>query len=336
MGSQFVDLDLDGHLDWLSATFDGSPHLARGSKEGFGAPEQLLDAAGRRIIISSFWDWDAKTHKVDGRALDAASPPQERCVSAWAHDMDGDGDLDLLLGSYENGRLYVQWNEGSREKPAFTGRNLPVAAGGAPFALPEKMTAPRMVDWDGDGDLDLIAGSFGDSYGHEGAGGRVVLARNVGRDGKTEFAALETLIPASPKGAKEPTRPDAGLYADAVDWDGDGDLDLLVGGYSMWTPEARSLTAEEEAEAERLTKERDEVQAELARAGREYSAEVRKITEGKDPKSADLLAAVAEARKRYQDATAAPRARSKTLNDALHRLVPAPARETFVWLYERK
>ena len=46
MGSQFVDLDADGHLDYLTATFDGSPHVSYGSKEGFGTPERLKDANG--------------------------------------------------------------------------------------------------------------------------------------------------------------------------------------------------------------------------------------------------------------------------------------------------
>ncbi len=336
MGSQFVDLDADGHLDYLAATFDGSPHLSRGSKEGFGKPEQLLDAKGRRILISHIWDWEAKSHKVDGRALDASPPPTERCVSAWAHDMDGDGDLDLLLGSYENGRLYLQANEGTREKPAFTGKNVPVTAGGAPFALPEKMTAARMVDWDRDGDLDLVAGSFGECYSQDGEGGRVVLARNVGREGKTEFAALETLIPPSPKGWKEPTRPDAGLYADAVDWDGDGDLDLLVGGYSMWTPAGRNLSVEEQAEAEKLKKERDAVQQELDRAGQEFGKAHQAVTAGKDPKDPEVEKALAQARKKYGDATAAPRARMEEITKRLDLLVPGPKRETFVWLYERK
>src|SRR5262245_35618041 len=129
MGSQFVDLNADGRLDYLTATFDGSPHVAWGSAEGFGAPEHIKDAKGRRILITSFWDYDAKKHDTTGRAFEGGSPGDERCISAWAHDWDGDGDLDLLLGSYENGHLYLQRNEGTAAKAAFTGTNVAVNAG---------------------------------------------------------------------------------------------------------------------------------------------------------------------------------------------------------------
>ena len=50
MGSQFVDFNADGHIDYLTATFDGSPHVAYGSPEGFGEPEHLKDKDGERVM----------------------------------------------------------------------------------------------------------------------------------------------------------------------------------------------------------------------------------------------------------------------------------------------
>lgn len=50
MSPQFVDFDADGRLDIVAGTFDGSPHVARGSAEGWRAPEQILDASGARIV----------------------------------------------------------------------------------------------------------------------------------------------------------------------------------------------------------------------------------------------------------------------------------------------
>ena len=62
MGSQFVDINADGHLDYLTATFDGSPHVSYGSEKGFGEPVRLKDAQGKRILISSIWNYESKKH----------------------------------------------------------------------------------------------------------------------------------------------------------------------------------------------------------------------------------------------------------------------------------
>ena len=74
MSPQFVDFDADGKLDIVAGIFDGSPHLSRGTDKGFGAPEQILDRDGRRIVLDQFWNFDTK--KWDRATRKAGEPLQ--------------------------------------------------------------------------------------------------------------------------------------------------------------------------------------------------------------------------------------------------------------------
>jgi hypothetical protein len=335
MGSQFVDLNADGHLDYLTATFDGSPHVAYGSKDGFTEPVRLKDANGKRIMLSSIWNYDSKKHENLGDAMPNGEARSERCISALAFDWDGDGDFDLLLGSYEFGHLYRQMNEGTNKEPKFTGKNIAVMAGDNKFALPAKMTAPRLVDWDGDGDMDLIAGTFGDTYTDK-VGGGVYLSRNIGAKGKPVFGALETLIEPSRKGANKPTRPDAGLYVDAVDYDGDGDLDLLVGAYSLWTPPARVLNEEEKATAVRLKELQQNLQAAMQKIYAARNTDQKKATKGLERGSDEWKAKRKPVYDSHRPAITAQSKMIQAVQKELNVLVPTLQRKTFVWLYERQ
>ena len=69
------------------------------------------------------------------------------------HDVDADGDLDLIVGSQMNG---VQWaeNTGTPEAYAF-GALRPM-----PLDAPEFAT-PTVTDWNGDARADFVMGSRG-------------------------------------------------------------------------------------------------------------------------------------------------------------------------------
>jgi hypothetical protein len=327
MSPQFVDFDADGHLDIVAGTFAGSPFLARGSAAGFTAPVQILDAKGERILVNQFWNYDTKQwDETDRCNPDGVQLARGHCTSAYAFDWDADGDLDLLLGDYDGGHLYLRRNDGTKGEHAFASRNEPVLAGGEPIKL-DKIATPRMVDHDGDGRLDLLVGTFGDAHGG-GHGGRVLLYHNRCPLGAPEFGAPQVLVTAGAKDADRPLRPDTGLYADLADFDGDGDLDLVVGGYSHWKPAQRELSAEEEARVDELRAGLEKVQGEQAAliAGMEEAV-----------KGLDREAANAKRTRFFAERQADFQAigkRRADLQKQLDGLVAAPKRTSFVWLYE--
>lgn len=227
MGSQFVDFNADGVTDIFTATYDGSVHVAYGQSaaadhmtpKGYADPVHVLDQNGQRVGLEMMWYVDKKSW---------TSVFKLQCITAVAFDWDADGDLDILMGCYNTGNVYLRYNDGKADAPAFRTTNEMVLAGGEPFALAGGVTALRLVDWDGDGLTDLVSGSFGAK--DRSVLGGVYLYRNAGKRGAPEFASAEALIP--PVTEPDGSGPSRGLYADPVDYDGDGDLDLLVGGYA--------------------------------------------------------------------------------------------------------
>lgn len=328
MSPQFVDFDADGKLDIVAGIFDGSPHLARGDGKSWAAPEQILDRDGARIVMNQFWNFDSKqwdsTKRCDGPHCGDA---EGHLTSAIAFDVDGDGDFDLLLGDHSTGRIMVRANEGTNAQPLFAAKNALLLADGKPTDVPGTVATLRLFDWNSDGRLDLLAGSMGDPYG-DGPGGGVFVFANVGTGKAAEFGAMTTLIPPSPKGAiDEPSRPDVGLYLDAADVDGDGDPDLIVGGYSMWKPKVAPLTDEQKARIEVL-------HGDLEKLATEMQALNAALPKPKAKADGELdmepyKAAIAGQKDARQKIAAARR----PLDEELDKLEPKAQRKSFVWLY---
>ena len=140
-------------------------------------------------------------------------------------DFDGDGDLDLLCGEFLDGFTYFQ-NTGTRTAPVYaTGKRLKNREG-KPLVMDLEMITPTAIDWDKDGDLDLIVGD---------EDGRVAFVENIGKfdEGKTPAFLAPRYF------QQEADELKCGALATpvGVDWDDDGDVDIVSGntaGYLMF------------------------------------------------------------------------------------------------------
>jgi hypothetical protein len=125
-------------------------------------------------------------------------------------DLDGDGRLDLVSGSWP-GDIYFFRGKGNGVFAApetLKAHGKPVNVGRA--------SAVAVADWDGDGDLDLIVGNIE---------GEVHLLTNQGTRQKPAFPGAARLKAAD--GLVSAGGGDAGPTV--ADWDGDGKLDLILG-----------------------------------------------------------------------------------------------------------
>jgi hypothetical protein len=140
-------------------------------------------------------------------------------------DWERDGDWDLVAGD-ETGSLWLIRNTGTNERPVFDNPSRIMAAG-APIRIqrwhyvqdgnPEYFlgqSKPRVADWDGDGDLDLIVANNTD---------RLLLFDNSGTREAPSFAAASVIHVGN-----DPTPFVDRCQPAVLDWNGDGLTDVVT------------------------------------------------------------------------------------------------------------
>ncbi|MBW3077614.1 FG-GAP-like repeat-containing protein, partial [Prochlorococcus marinus] len=266
-----ADVDGDGDLDIVSASIEDDT-IAWYENNGAADPTFI------KSVIATNADGAEDVHvaDMDGDGdLDIVSASREDNTIAWYEnngaadpswtasdiannalgaqrvfvaDIDGDGDLDIVSGSYFDDTIAWYENNGAAD-PSWTAVDIATTADGAHDV--------HVADMDGDGDLDIVSASYLDDtiawYENNGAADPSFTAANIvtnadaandvflidlDRDGDMDILSAseldDTIAWYENNGAANPswnkiviaTSADGAGSVFAADIDGDGDLDV--------------------------------------------------------------------------------------------------------------
>ena len=291
-----MDFDADGDTEVLSGSWPGELYFFERNEEGkFEDSVQIMDKDNNPINVG-------------------------KAATVFAVDWDGDKDLDLLVGDIA-GRVQLIRNQGTSKESKFVKAETidlgsSVGSGGD--------SGPVAADWDADGKLDLVV-PFGD--------GSVYWYRNEGDADETKLAEGKQLVGPSEFGFDfekyEPGMWGARVKICVIDWNNDGQLDLLVGDRGG---KIIDLSSEKK-------KELEDQKAAITKKSQELSTEFRKEINSlksaikEDPKNKELKAQLAEKTSESKKSSQEMTAKLKSVSTELK---PERVRHGFIHVFLRK
>jgi len=246
-----VDWDLDGDTDLLVSTtdkpsnglyffenngnnvFNPSRRIADGKpRMSVSYPDGKITVCTPGLVYKEFRDNLYDNPEKIGYQQEFYSGR----TNQWKYaDYDGDNIVDLIIGAsdwreygwddaydnegnWTNGPLhgFVYWvkNNGTNKNPDYD-KAMNILADNQPLDVYGK-PSPNLVDWDNDGDLDLICGEFLD---------RITFFENIGSRRDPEYTKGQFLQIHGKTLHLELEMPEVIIY----DWEGDSDPDIIVG-----------------------------------------------------------------------------------------------------------
>lgn len=228
-----MDLDGDGKKDLISGNYAtdnvkgiGRIYLIKGLGNGkFATPSEVKRKDGKPAIPAKVID-------------KGVGDPGQICIHPFAADWDADGDLDLIIGNFE-GSFSLILNEKGGAGMSFSNEvAIMKDTSGNKLKCPGKHSAPFVIDWDKDGDLDLLSG---DSYTG------LSWSENVGTKTNPQLIPFKPLISLKTKhlqklGNGKNYKPGFSFRPWIADVNGDGKLDVLLGDKVKLTKPAEGMS----------------------------------------------------------------------------------------------
>lgn len=208
---KYVDYENDGDMDLIVGIDDWGEY---GWDNAFNKEGKWTngDLHGYVILIENVNNKYVMKGEIEagGKPIDVYGNPTPNM-----EDFDGDGDLDIICGEFVDRFTWFE-NTGTRENPVYAeGKFLKNTHGLIRMDL--EMMMPVALDWNGDKKIDLIVGD---------EDGRIVFIENTGKV-KDHMPVFKS--PVYFQQEADDLKFGALVTPFSVDWEDDGDDDLICG-----------------------------------------------------------------------------------------------------------